>query len=59
MHDLTAFWMAIATTHAIEGDMETAEQWLLKIPRSDRGKIRIVLDDLDMCLSRMGNGLEK
>jgi hypothetical protein len=40
--------------HTLNGEPEIAERWLRKIPRADRGAVKIALDDLDMTLSRLG-----
>lgn len=52
----TPLYAALALTWMIEGDKETAEEWLKKIPRDQRGRLNIALEDLSMVLSRLGNG---
>lgn len=39
----------------IEGKLDEVEFWMRRIPRSQRGRVKIALDDLDMIISRLGN----
>lgn len=47
---------ALALAAALAGKPELIAPHLSGIPRSWRGKLKVALDDLDMILSRMGNG---
>jgi hypothetical protein len=47
---------ALALAAALAGKPELIAPHLSGIPRSWRGKLKVALDDLDMTLSRIGNG---
>jgi hypothetical protein len=55
-HDPTLLALIFAVTQMFDGDPEGATKWLNQIPRDERGQVKIVLDDLDMALSRLGRG---
>jgi hypothetical protein len=46
---------AMALVLMLEAKPEKAEVWLRRIPRTERGKLNVALEDLSMQLSRLGN----
>lgn len=46
---------AMALLETLHGEPEAAEAWLRQIPRTERGRVNIALEDLAMQLSRLGN----
>lgn len=54
MDSLTPFNAALAFVQILEGKPEYAEGWLAKIPRSDRGAVRIALEDMSITLEHLG-----
>lgn len=53
-HDPSALFAAMALLSVLDGDLEVAEAWAIRIPRTERGRMKIACDDLDMLLSRLG-----
>lgn len=55
-HDLdpSAIFAAMALVATLDGDLEAAEAWAVRIPRAERGRVKIACDDFDLLLSRLG-----
>jgi hypothetical protein len=49
-----SLYAGLALLAMMENDPDQARRWLLKIPRSKRGRVKIAWDDLDMILNRLG-----
>lgn len=49
-------YAAMALADMIDADADAAEECLKRIPRSERGRVNIALEDLSMLLSRLGRG---
>lgn len=58
MDNLTPFNAALALVQILDGKPEYAEGWLLKIPRSDRGEVRIALEDMSITLEHLGRRVD-
>lgn len=53
--DLTAFYASIALIHALDNNEAFVKMWLKRIPRSERGRVNMALEDAKLILSRLGN----
>lgn len=54
--NLTSLYAALALNAiTIDRDVEAAEAWLRRMPRVERGRVRIALEDLSMMIERLGN----
>lgn len=54
-NSLTPLYAALALNALIAGDgLEVAEAWLRRMPRADRGNVRIALEDLSLMLEHLG-----
>lgn len=51
---LPALFASLALVKMIDGNVEDANRLLSRIPRSERGRVSIALEDLIVKLSRLG-----
>jgi hypothetical protein len=49
-----SLYAGLALLAMMENDPDQARRWLLKIPRSKRGRVKIACDDLELMISRLG-----
>lgn len=54
--DQVAFNAYLALVALRDGHPEDAKGYLVRVPRAERGELKIALDNLDMMLSRLGRG---
>jgi hypothetical protein len=53
--DHVPLYSALALVAMLTKNEGMAEEWLGKVPRAERGRLNVALEDLSMKLSRLGN----